>query len=146
MSDEYKWSVYKHTFPNGKVYIGITSRDVKVRKRVGELNPFFGKHHTDETKEKIRVYNSEHPNKSFEGKHHTDETKQYFRELYTGKDSGLKCKAVSQYTKDGIWVQDFDCIGDAARNVGCATTHICACCKGKTKTVRGFVWKYKEIS
>ena len=25
------YSVYKHTFPNGKVYIGITSRDVKVR-------------------------------------------------------------------------------------------------------------------
>ena len=28
-----KWVLYKHTFPNGKVYIGITSQDVKDRWR-----------------------------------------------------------------------------------------------------------------
>ena len=31
MNEERKWCVYKHTAPNGKVYIGITSREPKVR-------------------------------------------------------------------------------------------------------------------
>lgn len=30
-NEEYKWSVYKHTSPSGKIYIGITSRDPKLR-------------------------------------------------------------------------------------------------------------------
>lgn len=226
------WIVYKHTFPNGKVYIGITSRSVKIRwglkgnnyskaqpliynaikkygweniehkilfdslnevsakeiekdlifyyknlglsynitdggdgitglkmsdeskkkisekakKRVGELNSFFGKHHTDETKEKIRNGNIGKKSE-FKGKHHTEKVKQYFSDLYKGKScGGHEVKPVSQYTVDDVWVRDFDCIGDAARFIGCPTTHICAVCKGKNKTARGYKWKYKQTA
>ena len=35
MSKQKSWTVYKHTFPNGKVYIGITGLDVNRRWRDG---------------------------------------------------------------------------------------------------------------
>lgn len=42
-----KWTVYKHTFPDGKVYIGITSQDPKRRWSNGHgyLGKSDGKYH-----------------------------------------------------------------------------------------------------
>ena len=57
-----------------------------------------------------------------------------------------KCaKAVSQYTKDGIYIRDFNSIVEAAMFMGNKTygPEITNCCKGKTKTARGYIWTYK---
>jgi group I intron endonuclease len=45
----------------------------------GEKNPFFGKHHTEETKQKISEAESGEKNHNF-GKHHRETTKQKMRE------------------------------------------------------------------
>ena len=43
VSDENTYTVYKHIFPNGKLYIGITSVDVKKRWKNGKG---YQKHHS----------------------------------------------------------------------------------------------------
>lgn len=58
---------------------------------------------------------------------------------------GKGAKAVSQYTKDGVFVRDFDSIIDAAVFMGSKSysPEITNCLKGKNKTARGFLWTYK---
>jgi len=41
-----------------------------------EKNPFFGKHHTEETCRKLSEYQTANPSRGMEGKHHTDESKE----------------------------------------------------------------------
>ena len=63
-----------------------------------------------------------------------------------------KCKPVAQYTKDDVFVQQFDSLTDAARyliNIGVTKTglrtiqgHIGECCRGKHQTVYGYKWKF----
>ena len=57
----------------------------------GENNPFYGKHHTEETKkmigEKIKSERCGENNPMY-GKHHTEETKQKISESLKGKNSG----------------------------------------------------------
>ena len=51
--------------------------------RVGNKNSFYGKHHTNSTKEKIS--NANMGNQSWLGKHHTDEAKQKISKANTGR-------------------------------------------------------------
>lgn len=52
------YTVYKHTFPNGKVYIGITSIDVKVRWQNGRgyMKRSHGKYHQPRMAQAILKY------------------------------------------------------------------------------------------
>ena len=54
-------------------------------------------------------------------------------------------KEISQYTKEGVFIQKFPCIMEAARYLGNPSynTHLVACAKGKRKTAYGYIWKYK---
>jgi group I intron endonuclease len=56
--------------------------------RVGDKNTFFGKHHTELTKEKIAKANA--GKQPWLGKHHTDETKQQISKAKIGKRSSPK--------------------------------------------------------
>ena len=49
-----------------------------------------------------------------------------------------------QFTKDGVFIRDWDCAKDAQRAIGVDARHIGSCCRGNRKTAGGFVWKYKE--
>lgn len=83
----------------------------------GEGNPFYGKHHTEESKRKISEsrkgqYNGEkHP---FYGKHHSDESKQAISKKRQGK-GGKKIRCVNTG-------EIFDCMMDAARWCGLKTS------------------------
>ena len=52
-------------------------------------------------------------------------------------------KPVKQFTKDGVFVQDFISAKEAERQTGIFHTNIVACLKGKYKSAGGYVWKYK---
>jgi group I intron endonuclease len=79
----------------------------------GKGNPFYGKHHTDETKKKIsenrkgKTAGEAHP---FYGKHHTDETKNKISENRKGK-GGRKVRCINTG-------EIFNSLGDAARWCG----------------------------
>lgn len=58
---------------------------------------------------------------------------------------GKGVKAISQYTKDAVFIRDFSSIIEAAEFMGSKNygPEITNCCKGKTKTARGYIWTYK---
>ena len=60
-----------------------------------------------------------------------------------GKDSP-KHKSVLQYTADGVFVREWECMSDAWRNLGIDSGGMTRVCKGKQKTAGGFIWKYKQ--
>ena len=52
-------------------------------------------------------------------------------------------KAVEQYDLFGNYIKTFDSIADAAKEIGSNTTNISAVCKGRRKSCKNFVFKYK---
>lgn len=67
----------------------------------GEKNSFYNKHHTDESKKKIKDNHAEcdGENNAFYGKHHSDETKKLIGDKNRGKPSPFKGKRVSTKSK-----------------------------------------------
>ena len=53
-------------------------------------------------------------------------------------------KPVLQFDKEGNFVKKWYCTSDAARYYGMRPANITNCCKGRNKTLKGFVWKYAE--
>lgn len=52
-------------------------------------------------------------------------------------------KSVDQYTIDGEFVATYSSAMDAARSVGAnSNSAVVGCCKGKSVTAHGFIWKY----
>ena len=70
--------------------------------------------------------------------------------LTLGGDGGFgtistRRKAVKQYTIDGTFVREWDCITDAANYYGCDSVGvISSCCKGEAMTSLGFQWRYAD--
>lgn len=109
----------------------------------GEKSHMFGKHHSEETREKIRVTQL--------GKTLSKEHKQKLSKSHTGKTLSEKTKKligksfskpVLQYTKDGKFIKEWKSGMDVVRELG--INHSYECCNGKQKTSGGFKWKYKN--
>ena len=73
---------------------------------LGEKNPFYGKHHTEEFKKKMS-------------------------------------KKVLQFTLDGLFIREWESMIECSRN-GFSLSAVSACCQGKRKSHKGFIWRYKE--
>ena len=52
-------------------------------------------------------------------------------------------KKVLQFTKSGEFIKEWPSLGEAERELGIAKSNICSCCRGKLKSVGGFIWMYK---
>lgn len=115
------------------------------KKFSGEGNPFYGKHHTELTKQKIsenrkgKLIGKQHP---MYGKHHTEETLQQISQNRQGKGG----KQVICLNTNEV----FNCMMDAARWCGLKnSSSIGQCCMGKAKTAgvhpitkERLKWKY----
>ena len=93
---------------------------------------FKGRHHSDETIEKLkaRVF--------------SEETKQKMRKNHSNV-SGSKnpaAKSVSCYTRDGVFVKNYPFAKMAADELCVDLSSIIKCCRGKVKSCGGYVWKY----
>lgn len=51
---------------------------------------------------------------------------------------------VLQYTKNNMFIKEWESAAKAARELNLDSSTICKCLKGKLKTHGGFIWKYKE--
>ena len=56
--------------------------------------------------------------------------------------SKKKSKTVLQYDLQGNFIKEWKSVAECGRN-GYNHGHIAACCLGKRKTHKGFIWKYK---
>lgn len=215
-NEEKCYTVYMHTSPSGKRYIGITSMKPTERWRNGGgyvHNDYFYKaikkygwdnikHEIlftnltkDEAEQKeielISFYNSDNRDcgynidhgghcpgrmaeetkvkigKAHKGKHLSDETKAKISKAHKGKklspghvekirensriafNNGL-CKImadinsikITQYTKDGKFVANWDSIAIAERETGICDSSIQQCCSGNRKKAGGYIWRY----
>lgn len=66
------------------------------------------------------------------------------RKIFCGRIGAAhpKSRPVLQLTIDGKLVKKWDCASDAVRECGFDSGGITHCCKGKSKSHKGFKWKY----
>ena len=119
---------------------------------IGKNSPFYGKHHSEESKKKLsesltgRVFAEEHRKKISEAKigHEvSEETRKKLSESMTGNYNARQTQ-VLQYSKSGEFIAEYPSIMEAERQTGCYNQNISQCCQGKRKSAGGFIWKYKE--
>lgn len=91
------------------------------------------RHNSDETRRKISEANK--------GNKISEEQKKKISEKMT---NGKLSKQVLQYTLDGELVREWPSVNECGRN-GFNQGNISACCCGKHKFHKGFIWKYKEV-
>lgn len=130
----------------------------------GENNPFYNKHHSDETKQIISETNK--GNKYRLGMHHTEETKEKLRQINIGKKHSDETKRkiseagkgrkpsekaiekliersqkkVVQYNLNGVQLKIWDSITEAQNETG--ASNIYACCIGKQCKSGEYMWSY----
>lgn len=58
-----------------------------------------------------------------------------------------KSKPIEQYTKDGVFIRNWDCAADVNRELGISAGNISNVCVGRPpwKSAGGFIWKFKII-
>lgn len=92
--------------------------------KTGELNPAYGKDHSDE---KNGMY----------GKHHTEEAKELNRQAHLGAKNKMSKPVVCIETGEIFASQ-----GEAGRMKNCDSSTINKCCRGVKQTAGGFHWRY----
>lgn len=60
------------------------------------------------------------------------------------RDSAMK--PVSQYSLDGTWIKDWECIKDVNRELKVNSSNIVSVCKADRNHAGGFIWKYKTTA
>ena len=60
-----------------------------------------------------------------------------------GKDTP-NSRAVLQFSKDGQFIRQWDCMSDAARECGLNPCMIVNNASGRTKSAHGYIWKYPD--
>ena len=84
-------------------------------------------------------------NKNMLGKHHSEETREKISDAKKGKiPKANPPKPVYQYTLDGKLVKIWDSASEAGRN-GFCQVNITQCCNGKRKTHKGYIWSYVPL-
>lgn len=154
---EYYWTKYYSEFFELKnLDFGKMHGESFFSKVRGSNHHFYGKHHSEETKEKIRAWTLAHPNSresiikgalALTGRKHSEEwsnnIKHGLRELYSSGYKNNNCIKVQLVNTGEV----FDSLKDAGLAYNVASTHIVACCKGKRKSAGKLngvkmVWKY----
>lgn len=134
--------------------------------RYGESNPFYGKKHTEESKELMRRNHKDmsRENNPFYGRDHTDETKQKLSRInklrFQNKDyvyhpiiSDERKKQIGKEHSKPILQYDLDmnliAIHDSLlslEKLGYRRASIRAVCLGRRETYAGFIWRYQNDS
>ncbi len=143
-------------------------RQSRIHKEIAQhddyVNPFKGKHHTEETKQKYfygeanPMYGKTGELNPFYGKHHTEETKRKMSESKKGKlgnphseDSKQKISEAQKGSKNHMarkvicleTKQVFDTVKQAQDSY-VIKSGITQCCKGRQKTAGGYHWMYYD--
>ena len=55
-------------------------------------------------------------------------------------------RPIMQYTKEGVFIREWECSLQIQRELGIWGSNITKCCKGGYKSTGGYIWKYKEVA
>lgn len=151
------YCVYKHTAPNGKVYIGITRRSVEERWQGGKGYK-YNKHFTNAIK-KYGWNNIDHEIISDKlSEKEAKEMEHFFVLLYKSYDSNYGYnktlggddltisveKKVLQYSVDGKFLKKYSSLTEAAVKTKTNISRISDCANGKRFTTNGFIWLFED--
>lgn len=162
--------IYKVTNPKGKIYIG---QSLDIFKR---FKTYKGLHCPNQIKLRNSLAKYGVASHTFDvleecAAEELNRKERYWQDYYNVLNNGLNCiltntgsksgrqsqdviekrasklrKSVLQYTVKGIFVREWNSIKEVGEvlsiNIGCIPT----CCKGKIKSVGGFIWRYKTDS
>ena len=92
-----------NAFKKGKHHSDETRKKLREAKK-GEKNPFYGKHHSDETRKKLSEANIGENNPMY-GKHHSEETKKKLSEARKNISEETK-KKMGEANKGTRWYND----------------------------------------
>ena len=110
----------------------------------GQNNPFYGKTHTKETRNKMRELSKARgyigEKNPWYGHHHTDESKEKMRGKRPHTSGGNNHRAKSVLCIDTRTV--YDAAESASRQTGISRGNICSCCVGKRNHAGGLKWMY----
>ena len=96
------------------------------------IGTMAGKHHDEITKAKLSKRTFSDETRKLMSKNHAD---------FTGAKNP-SAKAVTQYSKTGEKVNEYAYAKLAADNLNLDLSSIIKCCRGRIKTVGGYIWKY----
>lgn len=54
------------------------------------------------------------------------------------------CKKILQYDTNNKIINTWDCAADITLKLNINSSNVLQCCKGKRKTVGGFIWRYAD--
>lgn len=114
--------------------------------KYGIENPFYGKHHSEETKEKLRKNGEKRI-----GTKHKKETIEKMKEKST-RGKNANATHILQYDLEMNFIKEWDCIADIVECYKMSGhSHVSNCCernalhkRNKWCTAKGYVWKYKD--
>lgn len=108
----------------------------------GKNNPFYGKTHTDEVKKKL----SESSSKLRHSQETKDKISKHLKENHAdvkGKNNPRAIQ-VDQFSLDGKFIARWDYAKEAAIALNICYSSIPACCAGRYKSAGGYIWKYSD--
>lgn len=130
----------------GKIVSEETKRKMKERspRLAGEKNGFYGKHHTEKTKQKQSQMMK--GNQYFKGHHHSEEFKknksEQMRKIYAN-GGNPRCKAVQIISENGLKIEEYCSLSDAARKNKISLSKACNLIN-KSIVKDGKTWRYKD--
>jgi len=108
------------------------SKQIMSEKKRGKNHPNYGKHLSEETKQKIGAIHK--GNTYCVGLVRSDETKR--------KMSESKMKPVASYLDDGSFVKWYHSAREAAKELGINYKNISLCCNNQRKHAGGYCWQF----
>jgi hypothetical protein len=150
------YTVYKHTAPNGKVYIGITSLPPEHRwnKGRGYSNNyhFFNaiiKYGWDNITHAVlhsglAQEDALHIEAQLIAQYHSDDPQYGYNNSAGGTVPTKRQKAICQYTMSGELIAEYPSLINACQITGANPGSVSHACNGKRKAVNGYLWKYKN--
>lgn len=137
----------------GRGFLGV--------RRFGPENPFYGKHHNEESKKRMSENHSDISGEKnpFWNQHHSKETKRIISQKARKRRCPSKYVCLSAETKKAIaqkhsmsilqydlknnLIAEYESISEAERS-GYRRASIRNVCQGKRETYRGCIWKFKS--
>jgi group I intron endonuclease len=132
---------YKHS----KEYCKKMSERM-IGKYTGEENPFYGQHHSEETKQRLSEFRTGKTfSEGFTGKSHKEESKSKTSQTLKNNPN-IKRTKVFQYDIEGNFLREFQSITGAAQFVNTSPSNIKYTCEGKFTHCKGYRWSYQKLN
>jgi group I intron endonuclease len=118
---------------------GPEYQTTKAKQKISNANKgnqsFLGHNHSELTKRNMSM--------SAKGKSKSKEHRYNMSKASKGKSKPFLFKPIMQYDKQGLLINIWDNITDASTSLNILRTCIISCCKNRSKSSGGFIWKYK---